>query len=581
MLNGAEDHAPRPVVLYARVSTERQASGGYSLAQQMEALREHAVREGYEVLEEVVDRGHSGATLRRPGMDRVRHLVATSGVSAVLAQDHDRIARETTHHLLLQREFDERGCRLEVLNTLGIANHRLAEYEQAKIVERTWRGKLRKAREGRIVAVTAPNYGFRFNPARDGYEVDEDKMRVVRRIFYMVGVERRALNAVKRTLEAEQIPTPTGKKYWVTWVIRRFLLDDVYRPHAFEEVANLVTPEVAARLDPDKRYGIWWFNRERWTSRQVLEASGHECAEHVYRRSVKAIPKPREEWIAVPVPDSGVPRDLVDAAREVILKNKPNSNSGDRLWELSGGILRCGVCGRRMRTCTTRKKGGRRYFYYACAKHHEERDACPNHKSYRAEALETAVQRVISDLLANPSEVREAFEAALRRERDGDHGDLDQEAQSWLEKLAEAEHMRLGYQEMAVKGLMTLDELSARLNRLENTRETALRELDAIEERRERKEELERDRDAIFGTYPGAAPRVLESWEPEQRHRLYRTLRLEVLVGVDGNLDGSIAGDLPGEAVFSLAEWDHHPAGPEDLRCALLVRRILQSRRGV
>jgi hypothetical protein len=115
---------------------------------------------------------------------------------------------------------------------------------------------------------------------------------------------------------------------------------------------------------------------------------------------------------------------------------------------------------------------------------------------------------------------------------------------------------------LAAKGLMTLDELSARLDRLENTRATALRELDAIEDRRERKEELERARDVIFGTYAGAAPGVLESLEPEERHRLYRTLRLEVLVGVDGNLDGSIAGGLPGEAVFSLAEWDHHPGGP-------------------
>ena len=207
------------------------------------------------------------------------------------------------------------------------------------------------------------------------------------------------------------------------------------------------------------------------------------------------------------------------------------------------------------------EKDGKRYFYYACAKHHNERDTCPNRRSYRAQALETTVQRVICEMLANPSEVREAFESALQRERDGEHGDLDQEEQAWLEKLAEAEHMRRGYQELAAKGLMTLDELSARLDRLENTRATALRELDAIEDRRERKEELERGRDPIFGTYAGAAPGVLESLEPEERHRLYRTLRLEVLVGVDGNLDGSIAGGLPGEAVFSLAEWDHHPGG--------------------
>ena len=48
-------HGPQRAVLYARVSTQEQATKGYSLAQQMEALREHAAREGYEVLEEVSD----------------------------------------------------------------------------------------------------------------------------------------------------------------------------------------------------------------------------------------------------------------------------------------------------------------------------------------------------------------------------------------------------------------------------------------------------------------------------------------------------------------------------------------------
>ena len=84
----------RRAILYARVSTEEQARSGYSLAQQMEALREYADREGYEVLEEVLDPGQSGASLERPGMDRVRDLVAAGGVSVVLAQDRDRFARE-------------------------------------------------------------------------------------------------------------------------------------------------------------------------------------------------------------------------------------------------------------------------------------------------------------------------------------------------------------------------------------------------------------------------------------------------------------------------------------------------------
>jgi site-specific DNA recombinase len=77
----------KKAILYARVSTHEQARTGYSLRQQIEALREYAAREGYEVLEEVTDAGYSGASLGLPGMDRVRDMVAEGGVYMVLAQD--------------------------------------------------------------------------------------------------------------------------------------------------------------------------------------------------------------------------------------------------------------------------------------------------------------------------------------------------------------------------------------------------------------------------------------------------------------------------------------------------------------
>jgi site-specific DNA recombinase len=109
-------HGPKRAILYTRVSTDEQARSGYSLAQQLEALREYAAREGYEVLEEVSDPGQSGASLERPGMDRVRDLVATGGVSVVLAQDRDRFAREPAYHYLLRREFEEHDTKIQALN---------------------------------------------------------------------------------------------------------------------------------------------------------------------------------------------------------------------------------------------------------------------------------------------------------------------------------------------------------------------------------------------------------------------------------------------------------------------------------
>jgi DNA invertase Pin-like site-specific DNA recombinase len=156
MLN-TNGHGPNQAILYARVSTDEQARSGYSLAQQIEALRDHAAREGYEVLEEVQDAGQSGASLQRPGMDRIRDLVAAGGVSVVLAQDCDRFAREPAYHYLLRMEFAEYGCKMRALNdrgddspegelTDGILDQ-LAKFERAKITQRTRRGKLRRARE--------------------------------------------------------------------------------------------------------------------------------------------------------------------------------------------------------------------------------------------------------------------------------------------------------------------------------------------------------------------------------------------------------------------------------------------------
>jgi DNA invertase Pin-like site-specific DNA recombinase len=53
-------HGPKKAILYVRVSTAEHARSGYSLAQQLEALREYAAREDYKVLEEVQDPGQSG-----------------------------------------------------------------------------------------------------------------------------------------------------------------------------------------------------------------------------------------------------------------------------------------------------------------------------------------------------------------------------------------------------------------------------------------------------------------------------------------------------------------------------------------
>lgn len=87
-------------------------------------------------------------------------------------------------------------------------------------------------------------------------------MAVVARIFRMVGTEGVAIRGVKRTFEREGLPSPRGKEIWGQFFIREALNADAYRPHSREEIEELVakgqmSPDVASRLDPEKRYGIW------------------------------------------------------------------------------------------------------------------------------------------------------------------------------------------------------------------------------------------------------------------------------------------------------------------------------------
>ena len=395
------------------------------------------------------------------------------------------------------------------------------------------------------MAGTSANYGFRFNATRDGYEVDRGTMEVVGRIFRMLGVEKRTLHAVKRTLEAENVPSPAGGRRWSTWVVRRFVFDDVYRPHPFREIEGLVSGEVAAELDPDKRYGIWWFNRERWTTRRVPDDSAGSGG---YRRSIRVVPSPREGWVAVPVPDSGLSPEVVEAAREALRDNRWNTGGAYRFWELSGGILRCGACGSRMRTCVTRKAPDRVYLYYTCAKHHKERDACPNRRSFRAGILESAVWGAVCELLADEGQVLEGFDGRIRRERSGTRGEAEEE-EALMERLAEIDHARARYQAMTAGNLMTFDELEGRLEELESSRRITQGELRAIRDRNEEVERLKRERDALLEVCAGAQAGTLSALQPVVRHRIYSMMRLAVLVGQNGDLRVS---GIPGTVILGI-----------------------------
>ena len=541
-------HGPHRAILYARVSTDEQARSGYSLAQQLEALREYAAREGYKILEEVVDPGQSGASLERPGMDHVRDLVSAGGVSVVLAQDRDRFAREPAYLFYLREEFGGYGCKLRALNdrgddspegqlTDGILDQ-IARFERLKIAERSRRGKLRKVREGKLLAPPTTRYGFKLNAARDAYEIDEAEMEVIRRIFRMVGIEGRSPGSLARVFDREGVPRPKGTKRWDRSFFRECILADIYKPHSIEEVRTVVSAEVAARLDPEKRYGLWWFNRRGVKVQQVSEPGPDGRR---YRKTYRWHHKPKEEWVAVPVPDSGIPCELVEAARDVVESNRKPARAGRRFWELTGGIAYCGGCGKTMcANHSTKTKKGRiyTYDYYCCSQRNRYGpDVCANSHRPRAGELEGTVWNLISGLLKDPARLRAGLEELIEEEQRAMRGNPDREAEAWAKKLAEVDSKRSAYQDQQAEGLITLDELRTKLAALEETRAVALKELKALRARREQLEQLEHDADALLEHYAEMIPEALDDLAPEERRDVYKMMRLKVMAFSDGSVE--------------------------------------------
>ena len=541
----------RRVVLYARVSTEEQARSGFSLAQQLEALREYAERAGYEVVEEVSDPGYSGASLARPGIDRVRRLVAAGAASVVLAQDRDRISREPAYGYLLRREFEERGGRLVALNDSGDGSPEgqlmeemldlFSKYDRAKMVERSRRGKLRRAREGKIVPGNRAPFGFRYNAGRTNFVLEPGEMQTVGRILRAIAVEGRTIHGVKRALEADGVPSPGGTPYWTQTFIRSVIFNDVYRPHDYADISHLLSPEAAAGLDHAGEYGVWWFNRERHTFAQVAEDGPRGRR---YRRRAHKVENPLSERIAVPVPSSRIPRKWVDAAREVVKSNVRTTRLDDRVWEVSHGILRCDCCGWSMTaksifSASTNKSN----YYYRCSRDTHYPGQCPNRRVHRADVVEPRVATVVSRLLRSAGWLLIGVEEALARERDQGAFHVERELRAWEEELAGMDYRRSRLQDMAAEGYITFEELAGKLRGVEMARESVAREsarmgIASLKRRKQdRAAAPENETDALHRWVKRKARPSIERLDPGQRRRLYSLLRLTVLIEPDGALE--------------------------------------------
>ncbi len=522
-------------VLYRRVSDEERDEG-YSLENQRDRLRDWARREGYAIVGEFEDNGWSGADLDRPGLDELREMVAAGGVDVVAVNKRDRLARGwRVRHL--REEFEEHGARLVALNVQAedtpegrLQEHVLddfAEYEREVIADRMRQGRLKAARKGRLLGFRVPHFGFRFlenqQGKKVGYEVVPEQMAVVRRIMEWVALEGCTLYEVGRRLRDKGIRTAKGGVRWDPRVIKSCISEDVYLPRTHAEMVGLVedghlSAEVLADLDPERRYGVYWYGKKRVKTYKVREDGR-------IKRRTASTPRDERDRIAIPVPDSGLDPELIHAARAAIKDNRRTPVSHDRVWQLAG-VLYCGCCGRRFTKHTTNyvnAAGERTYRHYMRCPEGVRRDhECPNRKHLRVEAIEETAWEFVTFLVMHPSRL----EAELDREieqlrRQSRLGDPEEERGRLLRDLAGVGRQREALQrdamELVADGLLDRDLLRRKLSELDEREGELEKELAAARATGERIEDLEALKGELILRYMYEGPEMLWHWTPEQR----------------------------------------------------------------
>jgi site-specific DNA recombinase len=118
------------------------------------------------------DDGYSGATLERPGLERVRDLAAEGQIQVVRAYAPDRLSRKYAYQILLIEELARNGVEtLFVKAPQGSSAEdqllvqfqgMIAEYERAQILERSRRGKRHRAQSGEVSVMSGAPYGYRY-----------------------------------------------------------------------------------------------------------------------------------------------------------------------------------------------------------------------------------------------------------------------------------------------------------------------------------------------------------------------------------------------------------------------------------
>ena len=396
----------RPAI-YGRVSGEPRAQE-HTIASQVEALRRRVMEDGLELEDSCcfLDEGHSGAVLIRPALERLRDRAAARLIDRLYVHSPDRLARKYAYQILLIEEFRRCGVEVVFLNheigdkpeeqLLLQVQGMIAEYERAKILERSRRGKMHAARNGSVSVFSRAPFGYRYISKHEGhgvarFEIIPSEQRVIMSLFEWYAMENNSLSQICDRLNKEGILKRSGRPGWDPTAVWDILREPAYKGAALYCKSRV--GEYRPRLRP---------------------AHGQPPSP---RRPRSIVQTDATEQIVIPVPAIVTP-ELFDAVQEKLADNRSRRRRREPgVRFLLQGLTVCNKCGYAYIGHIQRKvkdhAEARSYGYYFCTGTDRFRwggeRICQN-RPVRMERLDATVWNDVTSLLSDPARIQEEYE---------------------------------------------------------------------------------------------------------------------------------------------------------------------------
>ena len=372
-------------VIYARYSSDNQRDA--SIEDQIRVCREHAEKQGWQVVNTYCDHAVSGASLLRPGIQALLSDAPAGRFDIILSEAMDRLSRDQEDIAGIFKRMKFAGVRIMTLSEGEVSNlhvglkgtmNALFLQDLADKTRRGLRGRVEKGKSG-----GGNSYGYdvvkkldaQGNAVTGERKISRAEAKVVRRIFKEFAAGK-APRAIAIQLNKEDIPGPAGKAWGPSTI------------YGSTKRGNGI-------LNNELYVGRLVWNRQRFIK-------DPDTGKRVSRLN------PESEWIVQDVPEMRLIDqalwDRVKARQEAVTHTRRPVQEGNVLGSrkrprhLLSGLVKCGVCGggfsmisKDLLGCSTRRNKG----------------TCDNGMNIRRDRLEAAVLKGLKDHLIRP----ESFKA--------------------------------------------------------------------------------------------------------------------------------------------------------------------------